>query len=156
MSMSKRTPTYPCFAYPRHPKKTLKWKEFRLINKWLKVWGYVPGVCWKIFRNRKCIYQYPHWWLGLFHCQWYQKKWCVCFPFLKEEYSRLWSMLENSLIMEKKSTPDMLDTPPWLFLLVHHEVAGCNLDEIGGWRGGCSMFFISVFCSAVVLEVSIK
>ena len=44
---SKRAPTYPCFAYPRHP-QTLKWKEF-LHKQMVEGLGYVPGVCWIFF-----------------------------------------------------------------------------------------------------------
>ena len=33
--------------------QTPKWKEFRNINCWLGVVGYVPGVCWKFLRSYK-------------------------------------------------------------------------------------------------------
>ena len=46
--VSKRTPTYPWVAYPRHP-QTPKWKEF-LHKLLVGNLGYVPGVCWNILR----------------------------------------------------------------------------------------------------------
>ncbi len=42
ISLDPRKPQHTPGAYPRHPQRP-KWKEFRNINRWLGVWGYVPG-----------------------------------------------------------------------------------------------------------------
>ena len=54
---SKKTPTYPCFAYPRNP----FFPQIKGIPKHKPlvgglpgyVPGYVPGVCWKILRDTR-------------------------------------------------------------------------------------------------------
>ena len=63
---SKGIPTYPCFAYPRHP-QTPKWKEFRTINCWLGVWGMLQGFVGKFIE----LY------FGQIHGYWgfYRRKW---------------------------------------------------------------------------------
>ena len=59
---SKGNPTYPCFAYPRHP-QTPKWKEFRTINCWARGFGVCEtGVCWKVLRFFGMVKIWPFQW----------------------------------------------------------------------------------------------